>query len=147
MLHPLLETYADLLVGYCVRAAPGELVALHVATPALPLARALVRSTLRAGARPALRLTYPEYVEDVLELAHDGFYAAEPELDLEEVRRADGWIRVSTPTNSRALQAVEKARLARLSRDGSSPWRRCGCSARSGSGRSTPPTPPPRTPA
>jgi aminopeptidase len=116
MLHPLLERYADLLVGYCVRAAPGELVALHVATPALPLARALVRSTLRAGGRPALRMTYPEYVEDVLELAHDGYYDAEPELDLEEVRRADGWIRVSAPTNSRALQAVDKARLARLSR-------------------------------
>jgi aminopeptidase len=116
MLHPLLERYADLLVGYCVRAAPGELVALHVATPALPLARALTRATLRAGARPALRLTYPEYVEDVLELAHDDFFDAEPELDLEEVRRADGWIRVSAPTNSRALQAADKARVARLAR-------------------------------
>ena len=116
MLHPLVEKYADLLVGYCVRVAPGELVALHVATPALPLARALTRSVLRAGGRPVLRLTYPEYVEDVLELAHDAFFDAEPELDLEEVRRADGWIRVAAPTNSRALQAADKARVARLAR-------------------------------
>jgi aminopeptidase len=116
MLHPLIEKYADLLVGYCVRVAPGELVALHVATPALPMARALTRSVLRAGGRPALRLTYPEYAEDVLELAHDAFFDAEPELDLEEVRRADGWIRVAAPTNSRALQTADKSRVARLAR-------------------------------
>jgi len=116
MLHPILETYADLLVGYCVRVAPGELVALHVATPALPMARALTRSVLRAGGRPALRLAYPEFVEDVLELAHDAVVDAEPELDLEEVKRVDGWIRVAAPTNSRALQAADKGRVARLAR-------------------------------
>jgi aminopeptidase len=116
MLHPLLEKYADLLVGYCVRVEPGELVALHVATPALPMARALTRSVLRAGGRPVLRLGYPEYTEDVLELAHDAFFDAEPELDLEEVRRVDGWVRVAAPTNSRALQAADKTRVARLAR-------------------------------
>lgn len=116
MLHPLHERYAELLVGYCVAVRPGELVALHVASPALPLARALTRAVLRAGGRPALRIDYPEFTQDLLELAGDAYFDATPELDLEEVTRAAGWIRVAAPTNSRALQAVDKTRMARLQR-------------------------------
>ena len=116
MLHPIVERYAALLVDYCVGVRPGELVALHVASPAQDLARALTRAVLSAGGRPALRLSYPEYTEDVLELASDAYFDAPPELDLEEVRRAAGWIRVAAPTNSRALQAIDKERIARLQR-------------------------------
>ncbi len=116
MLHPLHEKYADLLVGYCVAVAPGELVAVQTTTPALPLARALARSVLRAGGRPLVRIDYPEFVEDVLELAPDAFFDAEPLAELDEARRIDARIRVAAPTNSRALQAADKGRLARLAR-------------------------------
>ena len=116
MIHPMLEKYANLLVGYCARVEPGELVALHLATPALPMARALTRSVLRAGGRPVLHLTYPEWTEDHVELASDACLDAEPTLELEEVRRVDGWIRVAAPTNSRAMQSADKARVARLAR-------------------------------
>lgn len=114
MLHPILERYADLLVGYCTRVQPGELVAMHVPTPAADLARALVRSVLQAGGRPALRMAYPEYMDDVVELAGDAYFGAEPVLDLEEVKQAHAWIRVGAPTNSRSLQAADKGRIARL---------------------------------
>ncbi|MDF1524571.1 MAG: aminopeptidase, partial [Trueperaceae bacterium] len=80
------------------------------------MARALVRSVLRAGGRPAVRIAYPEYTQDVLELAGDAYFDAEPTLELEEVRRADAWIRVAAPSNSRMLQAVDPARVARLAR-------------------------------
>jgi aminopeptidase len=116
MLHPMHEKYADLLVGYCTRVQPGELVAIHVPTAAVPMARALTRSVLRAGGRPEVRIAYPEFQEDVLELADDAYFDAEPVLDLEEVRRVDAWIRVAAPTNSRALQAADKTRVARLAR-------------------------------
>jgi aminopeptidase len=116
MLHPLHEKYADLLVGYCVAVAPGELVAVQTTTPALPLARALARSVLRAGGRPLVRIDYPEFVEDVLELAPDAYFDAEPLAELDEARRIDARIRVAAPTNSRALQAADKGRLARLAR-------------------------------
>lgn len=112
MLHPVHERFADLLVGYCAAVAPSELVALHIDTAALPMARALVRAVLRAGGRPELRLRYPEFEQDVLELADDAFFTAAPSLELEEVRRVDGWIRVSAPTNSRGLQAVDPTRIA-----------------------------------
>lgn len=116
MLHPMHEKYAELLVGYCTQVRPGDLVAIHVPTTALPMARAVVRAVLRAGARPELRLAYPELEQDVLELASDAYFDAEPTLDLEEVRRVDAWIRVAAPSNSRALTAVDKGRVARRAR-------------------------------
>lgn len=116
MLHPVHEKYADLLVDYCVRVAPSESIALQVAAAALPMARALTRSVLRAGGVPLLRIRYPEFGEDVLELAHDVYFDAEPTLEIEEMKRLAGWIGVSAPTNSRALQAADKGRVARLSR-------------------------------
>jgi aminopeptidase len=116
MLHPVVERYADLLVGYCVNVAPGETVALHVPSAASDLARALTRAVLRAGGRPALRLHYPEALEDFLELAHDAILDGTPTLELIEVEQAAGWIRVAAPTNSRALQHADKGRIARLSK-------------------------------
>lgn len=110
----MLERYADLLVGYCVAVQPGETIALHLPTPATDLARALSRAVLRAGGRPALRLHYPEALEDLLELGHDAILDGTPLLDLQEVEHAAGWIRVAAPTNSRALQHADKRRMARL---------------------------------
>jgi len=110
----MLERYADLLVGYCVEAMPGEHVYLSLETPAEPLARALVRAVLSAGAEPHLRLAYPEYAADVVALAGDAVLDREPELQLQEMRRMDAYIRVQAPANGRALQGADPARLARL---------------------------------
>ena len=116
MLHPLHEKYADLLVGYCVAVGPGDLVSVQAPTPALPLARAVTRAVLRAGGRPVVRIDYPQFVEDVLELAPDAYFDADPVIELDEARRLDARIRVAAPTNSRALQAADKGRMARLAR-------------------------------
>jgi aminopeptidase len=116
MLPSVLEKYADLLVHYCVRITPGESVALHLPTLAEPLARALARSVLRAGARPLLRLHYPEWLEDVVALASDEILDQTPATDLFEAERTDAVIRVAAPHNSRALQAADKSRIARLAR-------------------------------
>ena len=116
MLHPLHEKYADLLVGSCVAVGPGDLVSVQAPTPALPLARAVTRAVLRAGGRPVVRIDYPQFVEDVLELAPDAYFDAEPVIELDEARRLDARIRVAAPTNSRALQAADKGRMARLAR-------------------------------
>ncbi|MBW6454882.1 MAG: aminopeptidase [Trueperaceae bacterium] len=116
MLHPLHEKYADLLVGYCVAVKPGDLVSVQAPAPALPLARAVTRAVLRAGGRPLLRIDYPQFVEDVLELAPEAYFDAEPVIELDEARRLDARIRVAAPTNSRALQGADKGRMARLAR-------------------------------
>lgn len=116
MISPLLVRYASLLTGYCTQVAPGEHVYLAVETPATELARALVRSVLAAGGQPHLRLTYPEFTSDVVELAAGAFLDSPAELELEEMRRMDAYIRVSAPSAGRVLQNADKERLARLRR-------------------------------
>ncbi len=114
MIHPTHERYAELLVSYCTDVQPGESVLLNLETPALPLARALTRAVLHAGGSPHLRLSYPELTEDLLDAAPESFYDTEPGLELAEIKHTDAWIRVAAPSNSRALQGVDKTKLGRL---------------------------------
>ena len=116
MLHPLLERYAELLVGYCTAVEPGDVVAVNVGSEALPLARALTRAVLRAGGRPLLRISYPQFEADLVTLASDDYLAAEPTVELEEIRRTDVYIRVDAPSDLRALQGADKGRIARLAK-------------------------------
>ena len=110
----VIQRYADLLLDYCTEVAAGDVVSLNVDTPATDLARALVRGVLARDAEPVLRLAYPELTQDLVECAGERYLASSPDAELDEVRRADAWIRVSAPTNSRALQGVDPERLGRL---------------------------------
>ncbi len=114
MIHPIHERYAQLLVGYCTGVQPGENVLLNVESPALPLARALVREVLKAGAVPHLRVSYPELMADVLELTTEDFLDSEPGLELSEIKHVHAWIRVGAPSNTRTLQGADKTKLGRL---------------------------------
>ena len=114
MIHPLFERYAKLLVGYCTDVQPGENVLLNVESPALPLARALVREVLKAGGIPHLRVNYPELTADILELASDALLDSEAGLELSEIKGVAAWIRVAAPSNTRALQGSDKIKLGRL---------------------------------
>lgn len=114
MIHPLHERYAQLLVGYCTDVQPGENVLLNLESPALPLARPLVREVLKAGGIPHLRVSYPELTADILELAQDSFLDSEVGLELAEIERVQAWIRVGAPSNTRALEGSDKNKLGRL---------------------------------
>ena len=111
---PVLQRYADLLLDYCAEVEEGDVVSLNVETPAVDLARALVRGVLSRGAEPLLRLAYPEWTQDLVECASERFLSSSPEAALEEIRRTDAWIRVAAPVNSRALQHADPERLGRL---------------------------------
>lgn len=114
MIHPLHERYAKLLVTYCTSVQPGENVLLNLESPALPLARPLVREVLRAGGIPHLRISYPELSADVLELATGSYLDGEPGLELAEIERVQAWIRVGAPSNTRGLEGADKTRLGQL---------------------------------
>lgn len=114
MIHPIHLKYADLLVNYCTSVEEGDQVLVDVATGAYAMARPLVRAVLAAGGEPHLRLSYPEQVADVVELASGALLGSDPTLQLEEMRRIDAFIRVGAPENSRSLEGVDRSRLARL---------------------------------
>jgi len=116
MIHPMNDRYAKLLVEYCLNVLPGDDVLLQVDTGALPLARALTRRVLAAGAEPHLRLAYPEQTADIMELASDGLLGSQPLVQLEEIRRMDGYVRVSAPSNSHQLQGVDSSRVTAWSK-------------------------------
>lgn len=116
MIHPIHDKYAALLVQYCLEVEPGQQVLLDVATAALPLARALNRAVLAAGAEPHLRLNYPDQASDLLELAGEHVLDAEPRVQLAEMQLMDAYLRVGAPENSRSLQGADATKLARLTR-------------------------------
>jgi len=110
----VIDRYADLLLDYCTEVREGEVVGIHVETPAVDLARALVRGALSRGATPRLHLTYPELSQDVVECASEAFLASEPALELAEMQATAAYIRVGAPVNRRALQEADPKRLGRL---------------------------------
>lgn len=114
MIHPMHEKWAELLVGYCVGAQAGEVVLLEIESPAEPMARALYRKLLALGAEPQLRLSYPERLADVLELAPEAYFARESAFELSQMKQVQGYIRVNAPQNTKALQAADKGRFAKL---------------------------------
>src|SRR5690554_3714015 len=114
MIDPILEKYARLITEYSTEVKAGDQVLINVDADAMPMARALTREVLKAGAEPHLRIAYPELLLDRLELTSDDVLDSEPALDLSEIRQIDAWIRVGAPTNTRLLQAADKERLARF---------------------------------
>ncbi len=114
MISEIHQKFAKLLVHYSCEVKPGDHVSINVHTAAQPLARALVREVFKAGGVPLLRMSYPEYTQDMLETAPDSFFDSEPTFDLSEIRQTDAWIRVNAPENTRALQNADKGLLSRL---------------------------------
>jgi aminopeptidase len=114
MIHPVHEKWAKLLVHYCCTVQEGENVAIHIDSLAEPMARALYREVLRAGANPVLRMSYPEVLEDTLELASDKFLESEATLELTEIKHIQSWIRVRAPHNTKSLDNLDKTKYSKL---------------------------------
>lgn len=91
------QKHAALLVDYCIQAQPGERILVATTTLALPLVEALHRQLLQRGARPLLRLEYPEQQQDFLRHASDELLDSLHPADLAEIESIQGSIRIQTP--------------------------------------------------
>ena len=114
MINQIHEKWAELLVNYCCNVQPGENVSINVDTAAVGIARALFREVLKQDAKPILRLNYPELEQDLYELATDTYFDADIDFELTEIKQIDSWIRVRGPENTRALQNLDKTKMAKL---------------------------------
>ncbi len=105
------ERHAELLAHYCLSAQPGERLLVAASTAAEPLVAATSRALLRAGARPAVRLSYPGQDEDFAALGADAILDEVPQADLDDMRGMDGSLRILTPDAARPTDAARTARL------------------------------------
>lgn len=105
------EKHADLLAHYCLAAEPGERLLVAGGMGAAPLIAAASRALLRAGARPAVRLSYPGQDEDFAALASDAVLGTLPAAELADQAGMDGSLRVLTPEPELPGDASRRARL------------------------------------
>ena len=76
--------WADLLVDYCLRVAPGETVSIGAELEARPLVEACYRAVVLRGAHPLVRIDLPGLAEFFLRNATDDQLAHLPPVGLYE---------------------------------------------------------------
>jgi aminopeptidase len=110
------DAFATLLCDYCLDASAGDQVLVRATTLAAPLLLALQRALLEREAWPLLRPSLPEQEPGFWAAARDAHLDAFAPADLAEARAADAVVRIDAPANTRALAAVDPARIARAAR-------------------------------
>ena len=113
MLSPVqVARWADLLVHYGLRLAPGELVSLSAATEARPLIEACYRAIVLGGGHSLLRVEFPGMSEFFLEHATPEQLAFVPTSSLHEARSIDASIRIAAEADTKAMSRLDPNRQA-----------------------------------
>jgi aminopeptidase len=110
------NAFAALLCDYCLDATAGDQVLVRSTTLATPLLLALQRALLEREAWPLMRTSLPEQEAAFWASATDAHLDAFAPADLAEVQSADAIVRIDAPANTRALAAVDPARMQRAAR-------------------------------
>jgi aminopeptidase len=110
------DRFAALLVDYCLEVRAGQQILIRSTTLAAPLLLALQRAVLERDAWPLVRPSLPDQEAQFWAAARDVHLDAFPATDLTEAQGIDAFLRIDAPENTRALAAVDPARLARALR-------------------------------
>ena len=108
--------WADLLVDYCLRVAPGETIGLYSEIEARPLVEACYRAVVLRGALPLVRLELPGLSEFFVQHANESQLAHLPPTALHEAETIDGRIRIAAESDTRSMARVDPARQAQVDR-------------------------------
>jgi aminopeptidase len=103
---------ADILVNHSVKAKKGEIVRISCGEQAKPLALAVLREVLRAGAHPLLSVGFDDAPRIFFEEASDAQIAHLPPTKRYEAKRIDADIVIVAPGNTRALSHIPPKKLA-----------------------------------
>ncbi len=106
------ERLAGILVEHSVKARKGEIVRISCGEQARPLALAVLRKVLRAGAHPLLSVGFDDAQRIFFEEAGDAQIAHMPPTKLYEAKRIDADIVIVAPGNTRALSHIPPRKLA-----------------------------------
>jgi len=110
------ERFAALLTGYCLDVQPGQQVLVRSTTLAAPLLRALHAAILARDAWPLLRPELAGVEEDFHALARERHLDSYGSIAEAEAERADAFLAIQAPFNTRALTDADPERLARIAR-------------------------------
>ena len=110
--------FAKLLCGWCLDVQERQVVLIRSTTLAAEPLLALQAEVLERGAWPVLRASLPGQEESFHAHARDLHLDEVSSLAEAEVERADAFLAIQAPENTRALADVAPARLARLRRAG-----------------------------
>ncbi len=106
-----LRRFAEVLVGYSAGVEPGDLVVIQGTTNVEPLLDELYAAVLRAHGLPSMRVAL-ELEELVLSEGSDEQASWVSPAEREDVERADVWIVVESPSNTKALTGISPERQA-----------------------------------
>ena len=110
------DAFARLLCDWCLEVRQGNQVMIVSTTLAEPLAVALHAAVLARGGWPLVRLTPDSLEERFYAEASDAQLESFAPLEMTEVESIDAWLRIRAPSNTRALAAVDPARITRAAR-------------------------------
>jgi aminopeptidase len=110
------DAFAALLCDYCLEVSPGQQILVRSTTLSSPLLLALQRAVLEREAWPLIRPSLPDQEAGFWAAARDVHLDSFPAADLAEAESVDAFLRIDAPANTRALAAVDPARLARAMR-------------------------------
>ena len=115
-MRPDPDAFAALLCDWCLEAREGDQVLVAATEPSLPLAFAVHGALLERGAWPLMRLSPAAVAESFYRHATDAHLDGFAPLELTEAQKADAFLTITAPTNTRALAAVDPAQIARVGR-------------------------------
>jgi aminopeptidase len=110
-----LRRFAGVIVEYCAGVKPGDLVVLQSTANVEPLLERLAAEVLRAGGHPATRVS-PDLSDLLLSEGSQEQIEHLTPGEREDIERADVWIVVDAPTNTKALSAVDPERQSQEQR-------------------------------
>jgi aminopeptidase len=111
------DAFARLLCEWCLDIGEHDYVLIASTPLAAPLIRSVHREMIARGAwTPGVRIGLPGLAEDFYALAPDDLLDHIPPQDLAEMERADAYLNIQAPENTRSLVGVDPERIARVSR-------------------------------
>jgi aminopeptidase len=111
------DAFAALICEWCLDVRERDYVLVTTTPLAAPLIRAVHRALITRGAwPPGLRLGLPGLAEDFYRLAAGDLLDNFAPQDLAEAERADAFLSIQAPENTRALAEIDPATIARAAR-------------------------------
>jgi aminopeptidase len=113
---PRIEKWADVIVRYCLELKAGQWLLLQGNPLAYPLIEAIYRATLKIGARPDLRIGFPELEEIYLREAPDETLDwVSPSMKY-EIEHVDARFVILTTHNTKNLSGADPTKQQRQAR-------------------------------